>query len=106
MYKFGGLLLIGALTLSGCAGAVAPTPTPTIAAPSYLDTLRDTRAFVGRTDASLNTLGQDICAVLKEGTSLREAMGLLKMASSGMTPTQAETVVYAAADEFCPALAR
>jgi hypothetical protein len=104
MNKFGGLLLIGALALTGCTAAT-PEPEPTIAAPTYLEIVRGQNAYLGATDSALNDIGQSLCDALAEGTTEKRALELLGLGPAGISPAKAEVVLYAAANEFCPQLA-
>lgn len=106
MRRISGLLVIGAFLLTGCAAAPAePKPTQTAAAePTYLDLMRDTKAFFGADDAALNKIGHSICDALEDGSTYDDAAEMLGVA--GLTASQAESVIFASADEFCPSQAR
>jgi hypothetical protein len=100
MKKLGGFLLIGAFVLSGCA--VTPEPVPTVSAPTYLQTVRDSKVFFGYSDERINDVGQLYCDNLQGGATYNETVELLQFVESGISRDQAETVIYAMAAEFCP----
>ena len=74
------------------------------AEPTYLELMRDTKAFFGADDTALNKVGNSICDALKDGSTYDDTVKWLGVA--GLTAEQAESVIFASAAEFCPEQAR
>jgi len=101
MMRLSGILLIGAVTLGGCAStppAAEPTADPNAV---YLETVRDTNALVGASDERLISLGESTCAAMKDGTSFKEAVRFLGIGGID-DADDAETIAAASIDAFCP----
>ena len=102
-----GVLLIGAvLLLPGCASpSSAPSPSATVdPEATFLSELRDTKAFFGSTDQQLITIGKDVCDALANGSTYADAKSMLGVA--GLDSSDAETVIFASAEAYCPDQAR
>lgn len=73
MYKFGGLLLIGALTLTGCATATPPEPAPTSDlaqnAQAANDTFEKSMAYCKEMSEGVNEYTDYVGVLMTEGAT-------------------------------------
>jgi hypothetical protein len=101
--KFAGVALgltVVMFALAGCAGAAAPTPTPTVEASTFLDGMRATDAFFGFPDAQLHRIGKSVCDALRDGSTFDDLVETL--AITDYDEDQVSTIIFASSREYCP----